>query len=315
MCLRMGDIMLERSSIVNSLGGAVFDPITEAWEYRPAIGAGLPMTICIAALCDQSRTIVIAADKMVGSPFIEADTRINKVQPIHGQWITMFSCDDASSIEDILRSARDNLATIKDPTQSDARNALTAAYAAVRLRKAESTFLVGRSFTLQRFIAEGRSLLGDQLFAQIERQIASFDLGVEFLVAGHHAGYGYIFSVLNPGRDTAYSIPGFHAIGSGELNALSSLSQRGVDPVMYLAKTLYFVYEAKRYAELVGGVGETSDIFILRADRKEQVSEEVLKELDAIWKEVKPKDVDLDRVANLQATKQIQGYGPWKVNV
>jgi hypothetical protein len=118
-------------------------------------------------------------------------------------------------------------------------------------------------------------------------------------------GVCYIFTVEDPGITQDRSIPGFWAIGSGAFHAISSLYQRGLRPAAYLAKALYGIYEAKKYAENVGSVGEKTDIWIMRPDEAQRgwiKNEKIERELEAVWQVVKPRDVDVHALQQLIAS-------------
>jgi 20S proteasome alpha/beta subunit len=304
--------MLERSSIVNKedrennacavkdLRSLVFDTATGEWEHRPPIFDGGSMTVCIAALCEGRKSVVCATDRMISSDFSASDTAMFKFQHIHEDWAVMFAASDASPIQDILAVGRQRMEKT-DGTLAFARREITQAYRDVRLQKAEAQYLSGRGWTLDRFYEEGRALLGDPNFTAIERRINEYQLGVDLLVVGHGEDKkGHIFTIENPGRDDDRSIPGFWAIGSGAINAVSSLYQRGMNPATYVHKALYLIYEAKQYAQKVGGVGPTTDIWILRPDAKGHLeSKEIEGELEKVWQEVQPKVVNKTVLANL----------------
>ena len=74
---------------------------------------------------------------------------------------------------------------------------------------------------------------------------------------------------------------------------MSSLYQRNINPAAYLAHALYYVYEAKKYAENVGGVGDKTDLFLIRPDGHKKAMPGNLGALEAVWNQVKPKEVDV----------------------
>jgi hypothetical protein len=44
------------------------------------------MTVCVAAICDNGKTIILVSDRMIGPGFIESEPNLNKVIKLHGQW-------------------------------------------------------------------------------------------------------------------------------------------------------------------------------------------------------------------------------------
>lgn len=304
--------MLDRSSIVNQdvkirnisgLRALTYNDLAEQWEYRPKYRGGTPMTVCIAAICDQGRAIVVCADKMIGSAFIQVDTNVSKIvllDPKTKHLTALIAGNDIGPVPDVIVRAQQKIAEMgSGPSQNQARVIVAEAFAEIRLRKAEERFLVARNLSMAKFTAEGRSLLGDQLFTQIDRQIFQSQLDFELLVTGFDDDGPFIFTVSDPGVVVPFIVPGFHATGSGDLNALSSLHQRKLDPFTTLGEALYAVYEAKKYAELVGGVGRTSDIFVLRRGKNFKAPDDVLKVLDEIWEHHKPVELTAEEKKNL----------------
>src|SRR5438552_12173736 len=125
----MGGIMLDRSSIVNShyiprkisdLRNYVLDPLTEEWEYLDPF-KGMHMTVCIAALCEDYQTIVVASDQMISSEFAEREIGLQKLAKIHDKCSILFSASNASPIDDIVRAAHSSMEH-HDGTIEDARS-------------------------------------------------------------------------------------------------------------------------------------------------------------------------------------------------
>ena len=62
------------------------------------------MTLCIAALCEDRKTLILVADRMVGTGFIEAELSIEKIKSIHPNWWAMVAATDITPVFDILGS-------------------------------------------------------------------------------------------------------------------------------------------------------------------------------------------------------------------
>lgn len=52
------------------------------------------MTFCVAMLCDKSKALILAADKMIGIGWIETEPDITKILDLHKNWKVMFAGDD-----------------------------------------------------------------------------------------------------------------------------------------------------------------------------------------------------------------------------
>jgi hypothetical protein len=94
------------------------------------------------------------------------------------------------------------------------------------------------------------------------QEIARFDLGLTFLVAGFEKDAGALFSVDPRGRPR-FDKRGFDAIGSGEAYALAALSLQGHHAGRSTQEAIYAVLSAKIAAEQAPGVGKRTTIGVL----------------------------------------------------
>ena|SRR5208283_3312942 len=49
------------------------------------------MTVCIAALCERSKAIILAADREVGLPFVKGQLEGQKVRAIYRNWVALIA--------------------------------------------------------------------------------------------------------------------------------------------------------------------------------------------------------------------------------
>ena len=64
------------------------------------------MTLCIAALADDRKTIVMAADRMVSTTFIESELEISKIIPVDDHWWIMLAADALAGAFPIIDNVR-----------------------------------------------------------------------------------------------------------------------------------------------------------------------------------------------------------------
>lgn len=295
--------MLDRSRIVKHHNRSLYindldwcqsdyDYLSEQWEHkRPAWEAS--MTVCIAALCEKAKIAIAITDKKISSAYGDTESDLFfKWRLIHPQWAVMFAGDDVTQISDIVNAAEKRM-TGTDGSIEAARSHVEEAYKNVRLKRAEDLYLASRGWTLAEFKKRGLELAGENLFLQIDRTITNVKLGISILAIGFANDKAHIFSVENPGISRDHSIPGFHAIGDGDINALSCLYQRGLRPETYAAKAIYYLFEAKKYAQKIGSVGEKTDIWVMGKEANQRgwiKSDRLETELEAVWNKVKPQD-------------------------
>src|SRR5882724_6075971 len=72
-------------------------------DPRPA-DWGVGMTICIAAHCYSDKSIIMAADMMIGTSEMTADEAARKTQAVGDSWFAQYSGHDISPVVPILRS-------------------------------------------------------------------------------------------------------------------------------------------------------------------------------------------------------------------
>ena len=80
---------------------------------------------------------------------------------------------------------------------------------------------------------------------------------------------GHVMTIRDPGQVNRQDNPGFCAIGSGALNALSMLYYREQDYTDPLWQSIYTINEAKIFAGEAPGVGEWDTELIILANGKE----------------------------------------------
>jgi len=266
------------------------------------------MTVCIAALCDNRKAIILAADKMVASHAIESEAEIHKVLRLHKDWRVMLAGDIAPAF-DIVDSARKKLPKGKALTVQEVELAVVGSYREKRLADAASQHLAPRGWTLEAFNSPASNALPESLRLSLDAAIESHRLDLELLVAGFDRhGQGHIFSVTdydNRGAARRFDIPGFQAIGSGSHGANYMMMYRVLSPPLPIRWALYLVLEGKYFGELASGVGSRTDLYILRRGkpaikiREDTVEDKLIK----ICQEVEPRSLKQKHVDILNSFK------------
>jgi 20S proteasome alpha/beta subunit len=267
------------------------------------------MTVCVAAVCEERKAIVIPADKMIGMGFIEAEPDIEKIQRIHKDWWAMFSGDDISPVFDILSRASTRLAPTPGPLALDVViEAVTRAFQETRLITAENLYLRSRGWTFQEFRTLGSKNLPESTYREIDFNIQDFTLPVTLLVAGFEKnGAACIFSVSNPGSADRHDVPGFHAIGSGNYGALHMMFIRELSHRTPLARAIYYTFEAKYHGELASGVGVKTDMYILRSGQEAKKLEEKSEDkLVKMCERLEPKQLGKKDLESLKGLPEVQ---------
>jgi 20S proteasome alpha/beta subunit len=251
------------------------------------------MTLCIAALCEDRNTIVLAADKMIEQGFVEAELEIEKIARLHPDWWVMFS-GTVPNVFDIIDRAEADLAKSEHHRTMDVVRILEECYKEKRLRLVEATHLTPRGWSMAQFQEYGREKFGDAYFQNLDMAIAAFAMDLELIVAGFDStGKAQLFTLRHPGQADRQDIPGYIAIGKGMFGALYFMFYRGMSVGMSAAEALYHVCEAKNFGYQAGGIGEETDFVVARFGCEPiQLQQSTLPELEKLWTQFQPKPTE-----------------------
>ena len=230
------------------------------------------MTCCIAALCDNRKAIVLAADKMIGLGMIESEPDIRKIHRLSKDWWLMFAGNDISPVFDVIDQAKKQLSSGKPASVNEVAGVVEKAFRGKRADLAEAMYLTPRGWTMAQFNHSGSvSVISGPMRTTIEESIQSYLFPVSLIVAGFDKNkQGHIFSLEddyysgNRGAARRHDIPGFHSIGSGSHGATYMMTFRKASPSVPIREMLYYVAEGKYYGEFAGGVGLRTDLYIIR---------------------------------------------------
>ncbi len=279
------------------------------------------MTVCVAAICDNGKTIILVSDRMIGPGFIESEPNINKVVKLHSQWWLLFAGDDISPVFDIIDSSKEviknkNVAAKlqpDDPAHLQAvMDAVRESYEKKRMEQAESLYLKPIGWDIASFNASagGPNCLPD--FGEIKAKIADYVLNIELLVAGFSEGTAYVFSLI--GREGAivnrHDLPGFYSIGSGGTGAIFMMYYRDLSYKTIAREAIYYAMEAKLFGEQASGVGEDTDLYVATADGKViTFSEDAIETgLVKVWDKLRPRWIGKESRAILNSLPELTSF-------
>jgi hypothetical protein len=276
------------------------------------------MTVCVAALCEQSRAIILAADREVGLPFVKGQLEGQKVRTIFLKWAVLIAGNDVAPAYDVISYAWDNFAAAKDAAGiyiETAIKCVTEAFQKRRAERAEALYLSPRGWTLDEFKQFGQQRMPLSLYLQLDAQMAACRLEITLLVAGFDdVGQGHIFTVYDPGVAVRQDAVGFQAIGSGGVNATGMLFYRRAAASMKLSKAVYCVYEAKTSGERAPGVGEETDMWIMTAGKDGEggnykyIGDSSRATMKHLWNKVRPKELKTNDLVALTKLSEVADY-------
>ncbi len=253
------------------------------------------MTICIACTCEQDSKnpkngrVIAVSDRMitVDALMLEFEHALPKLEEITQSSLVMLA-GDALTPTDVLRDVKSHSRKEKITDLRSLARLLSEVLAEHRKRLVEENVLGPRGFgSFEEYYQKASSLPSD-LVRSLDQEIVSFEevheiAGVNVLLAGLDDTGPHLYLITNPGTATCFDAIGYHAIGSGDSQAIATISSYGYVDTFGSNTALYVAYDAKRKAERAPGVGRETDIRIVDSKGIHEISAESATELEKIY--------------------------------
>lgn len=249
------------------------------------------MTICIGVLCDNRRKAIAVSDRMLTSfdQTLAFEHDEPKIVKLFDNCVTV-TAGQATLHQPIFQAVCSEIRETK-PRISDVAEKIKMRYQESRQRLMSDFVFSRRGLTIEQFY-ESQNSLDESTILELNAEMDEFDLELDIIVLGvDEDSRAHIYSVNNPGITMPHDPLGFCSIGTGIRHADPIFAYRRFTPSFPLKRAIYVAYEAKRRAELAGGVGPTTDIAIVSDNEKEPrfLSQEIINQLDNIHKEMESK--------------------------
>jgi hypothetical protein len=229
------------------------------------------VTVCVAAICENGRTIIGASDRMLTAGEItEFQSPERKVHVLTTSIVAMWSGDSdfVRGIFNPLKAEIDARVAAAPGEWLDVRetaNLFQEQFNHARSALIEQEVLAPFGLTMASFRKSQRSM--DPAFVQdLLEQVRSCPIpGISVMIVGIDRTGAHIYefeNIYSRGRVHCHDAIGFHAIGIGGWHARSQLMMAKYGPSRPLAETLFHVYAAKKRAEIAPGVGTLTDMFL-----------------------------------------------------
>ena len=223
------------------------------------------MTICIGGICNNARTVILAADSMLTNEAlsIEFEHPTKKMTCLGDRCIAL-TAGDALAHTELFDMVQAKIGNQKSPSVLEIVATVKECYQKIRLREIRERVLMPRGFDgFDHFYQMQRQLVPDLALA-IQGQIDAYDYGLQILIGGISEGFAHLYGISDPGTSECYDAIGFHAIGSGLPHAINTLIALEFNQYVSVEEALLIIYEAKKLAEKAPGVGtHITDICIL----------------------------------------------------
>lgn len=249
------------------------------------------MTVCIAAICEDSERIVLCTDTKLSSVLGSTETG-RKDLPIAKGW-RLLTAGDEPEIVALHRLYQRRFKDIDNLTPEKLDESMKFPLRQRKIDLSDEYTFSRYNMSYADFVAMGKDKFPDEEYRNSVRNVASIRLSASLIIAGFVDRSPEVY--YTDGDGIARAANDYSIIGEGEYIAHSVLLRREQNKRLSLAKTLYNVYEAKRYSESIGSVGDYTTIAILAPGaRRELTSLNVDKQLKKHYAEYGPKELPRD---------------------
>jgi hypothetical protein len=267
------------------------------------------MTVCVAAICrfEDQPAIVVCMDRKVSSDVGSAETRF-KMHALAAEWYCL-----SAGVESEIIGLRQSIEhEFRMAGSIDETNVMVLVREALRARKHEKADeLIGGRYGISYddFLKNGKDAFPPELYREALSAVGRISLRAEFIIAGFYEGNAFLCQTTADGGVEARDQ--FATIGAGELLAMASLLQREQDDLTSAAMTVYNVYEAKKVAERISGVGTETELFLLYrgADVLPTLTIDGEKKLDDMFDKFGPQAVTRDASLKELFGQDLEGDG------
>jgi 20S proteasome alpha/beta subunit len=253
------------------------------------------MTVCIAGICldGNSPRFVICSDQRIETEEAGGEVCL-KLDHAGDGWIATFSGSPARA-RDLVAVFRKAIMDRTD-TMDSADLVREFSECAHRQKRTlvenyvQSQVAISYDYLLEK----GRSRFPERHFDELMSGVRAIDLGCEVILSGFVGKDPRLFTITREG--SVYREESFAATGSGGTVAGASLYRRRYRGHLPIAEAAYYIYEAKKLSEVASGVGQNTDMLVLKKSEKpgftkwNTVSGFYIAHLESEYKEFGPRD-------------------------
>lgn len=242
-----------------------------------------PMTQLIAAICESGKIVVTASDRMVGTgdmtlTFEHEQPKAQMVTPT-AVVLTAGTMHEPDLITDARQKAkgRERIREVAD--------VLKDLYQELRMQHIEDEVLKPLA-GLNSFAEYHRkqTTLHDSVVMDLNERIRGYNLDLSLLLAGVDE-QAHIIEIGNPGMWRSSDAVGYCTLGMGGRHADNVFAWYRYSIKLSLQDAVYIIFEAKKKAEMAGGVGQITDILIIDKEGCRIVKENIINDLEEVYNE------------------------------
>lgn len=243
------------------------------------------MTICLSTICNKGEYVIMIADSMITGEqlSIEFEQRTPKISKLSDHCVVS-TAGNALVHTELFDAVRDEIENLRSPLIKDIVSCIKSCYVELRQRDIRERILSPRGFPTIEYFYQVQNELVREVALTVQSEIDSYEYGLDVLVAGVDSKGAHIFHVLDPGTSFPFDSIGYHAIGSGESHAITTLIANEYHKDFDLPNALLLAYRAKKVAERAPGVGsKITNIAIVHGNNVKLLTSEEVQQLDKIY--------------------------------
>ena len=241
------------------------------------------MTQIIGAICDKGKKALAISDRMITTSDLSLafEHESRKMDELSTNCIAL-TAGSALIHEPIFRNVCAELEGKTKPKISEVVEELVTEFQKLRKKKIQDEIFNQVALTLNQFY-ENQSQFHDAIIMRLTDRMEKYRLDLHILVIGVDSEGAHIHRISDPGSSMPFEPLGFCCIGTGQRHADVAFAYRRYTPSLPLRKALFIAYEAKKRGEMAGGVGRSTDVAIIDAEKCRFLSSDFIKELDRIY--------------------------------
>lgn len=243
------------------------------------------MTICIATICDNSKKVIVAGDRMMtaGDLTVAFEHETPKITTLAENCIAL-TAGPALVGTDLFRVVKTSIHAGAAPPISEIVDRVKDEYLKIRSRQVEERYFRVRGFDV-RWFNENQRGLNPEVALRLDHQLETYKFNLHILIAGVDGAGAHVYYIYPPCCSECFDSLGYTSIGSGERHSDSTFIAYRYAPSFSLENALYITYEAKRKAEIAVGVGPSTDMAVISEKGIQFMKQDILKKLCEMYEE------------------------------
>jgi 20S proteasome alpha/beta subunit len=229
------------------------------------------MTICIAALAENGKKVVVAADQMITAnipiPYQFETGNVPKIYDISDKNAQILTAGNAIYAYEIVNILIDKIKTDKEIESTEQITELARRiYQDVRRKHVIERFIQTRGLSLDSYL-NNQKALHEGVVSEIEKGLQNYNIDVDLIVAGGNTDKCHIYNVSHPGIADCHDPVGYVCVGSGAPHAMYYLIGSKYNKQLGGEEVKKIVSNAKKRSEVAPGVGKETTIQIIEIKR------------------------------------------------